>query len=46
MRVYDAAERDQGRIVDFTITQGGVTIGSTDVPVTINDFQTSYAYVR
>jgi subtilisin-like proprotein convertase family protein len=45
LKVYDAAAGDQGRITQFTITYQGITYTSTDVPVSINDLKTSYAYI-
>ena len=45
VKVYDAASYDVGQIKKFTITDNGNTYTATDVPVAINDFQTSYSYV-
>lgn len=45
LRVYDAAAKDTGRIVSFNITCQGTTYSSTDVPVPVTDFTTSYAYI-
>jgi FtsP/CotA-like multicopper oxidase with cupredoxin domain/subtilisin-like proprotein convertase family protein len=45
LKVYDAAAADTGRIVTFNITYQGKTYSSTDVPVPIKDFNTSYAYI-
>jgi outer membrane protein assembly factor BamB len=45
LRVYDDASGGQGFIREFNITWGSTSYASTDVPVPISDFQTSYAYV-
>jgi len=45
VKVYDRYSGDQGQITEFTITCWGTTYSSTDVPVPVNDFETSYAYI-
>ena len=45
LKVYDAAGSDTGRITRFSITDHGSTYDSVEVPVAIDDYQTSYAYV-
>jgi len=45
LKVYDAAGGDQGQIITFTVTYGGTTYSSPDVPVPIYDLQTCYAYI-
>jgi subtilisin-like proprotein convertase family protein len=45
LRVYDGGTGDQGRIMWFNITHQGQTYASSDVPVNIADFKTSYAYM-
>jgi subtilisin-like proprotein convertase family protein len=46
VKVYDRAAGDTGKIVTFTITYQGKTYASPNVPVPINDLQTSYAYIK
>ena len=46
VKVYDRAAGDTGQIVTFTITYGGKTYTSPNVPVSIYDLQTSYAYIK
>ena len=45
LKVYDAAYGDQGQITLFSIVYQNQTYSSTDVPVPVNDLQTSYAYI-
>lgn len=45
LKIYDAASYDVGQIKKFTITDNGTTYTATDVPVAVNDFQTSYSYI-
>jgi hypothetical protein len=45
LKVYDRHSFDEGGIVGFNITYQGITYSSTDVPVPICDFQTSYAFL-
>jgi subtilisin-like proprotein convertase family protein len=45
LKVYDAAAGDMGRVVTFNITYQDKTYSSTEVPVPISDFKTSYAYI-
>ena len=45
LKVYDAAAGDTGNVTSFTITYNSTTYVSSDVPVAIYDFQTSYAYI-
>jgi subtilisin-like proprotein convertase family protein len=45
LRVYDGGTGDQGRIIWFNITYQGQTYLSSDVPVNIADFKTSYAFI-
>jgi nitroreductase len=45
LRVFDAANGNQGQIEKFTITSGNQTFDSMSIPVAIYDFQTSYSYI-
>jgi len=45
LKVYDAAGADTGQIRKFSITDHDDTYLSSDTPVPISDYQTSYAYV-
>jgi subtilisin-like proprotein convertase family protein len=45
LKVFDRANGDQGKIVEFTIIVQGANHSSIDVPVPILDLKTSYAFV-
>jgi len=45
LKIYDCYYGDQGQIIEFSITYDGTTYTSTDTPVPIYDYTTSYAYI-
>jgi subtilisin-like proprotein convertase family protein len=45
LRIYDKAKGDTGTIVQFAIDYMNDTYATTDVPVFISDFKTSYAFI-
>ncbi|MHB1390995.1 MAG: M4 family metallopeptidase [Thermoleophilia bacterium] len=45
LKVYDAAGYDTGTIKKFAITDHGTTYTATDVPIPVNDLQTSISYI-
>lgn len=45
LKVYDAAAQDTGSIQKFSITDNGTTYTAADVPIPINDYQTSISYI-